>query len=104
MERPSVTDQLVGIGQDIVRLTRLALVFILASPCTSATTASTESSGASARMSRNPGGVPQWPCSIRTNATRRLLVAASIRASSLMMGMASRVPKDGGLKYARPDG
>jgi len=51
-----------------------------------------------------PGGVPQWPCSIRTSATRRLLVAASIKRFSLMTGTPSRVQRDGGLKCARRKG
>jgi len=45
-----------------------------------------------------PGGVAEWPCSIRTNVTRRLLLAASIMESSIMKKTPSRVPRDGGLR------
>jgi len=104
MERASVTDQLVGIGQNLIRLPRLALGAIVGVAVHLRHNGVDMVVGDPLRMSMNPGGTPQWPFSIRTNATRRLFVAASIRTSSLMTGTPSRVPRDGGLKYVRRKG
>jgi len=104
VERPSVTDQLVGIRQDFERLSRLTLVAIIGVPVYLRHDGVDVVIGYLMRLSFNPSGMPQWPCSIRAKAKRRLLVAASIKASSLMTGTPSRVPRDGGLKYVRGKG
>jgi len=100
LERPSVTDQLVGIRQDLVRLSRLALIAIIGVPVHFRLDGVDVVVGHLIEDFNEPRrGAPM--ALFRTNATRRLLVAATIRASSLMTGTPSCVPRDGGLKYVR---